>query len=132
MKHGSLRHAESYLVQAQGLDVENRNIANEVGYLKMKRAVVESETSKSKEMFEEAFKRVEELIAIQRDENVYPYHVLGSQTIAWTERSDVLSDHKRELYEKGLKYVEQGLERYPSNSRLLELKKEYFALLVSE
>ena len=71
---------------------------------------------------------LENLIAGEHRFSSYPYHVLGSQGLAWSRRGLGPQESNRYLFSL-MKMLEEGVQKYPRNRELDKLlndiKREY-------
>lgn len=131
VEYGDVRLAENFLGQARGLSPDNLLIENEWAYLLFRRALVNPAATGAQDLVREATE-----IAIRLTEsnyaNQHPFHVLGSQGLAWS-RVGMSGRTQKEPYLRGLvTQVEKGLNRFPKSLDLKQLrddlKREYLSL----
>lgn len=131
VEHGDLSLAENFLSQARGIAPADVFVLNEWAYLLFKKAIKVPGSLEAPELVEEATKLLSGLIATT-DKNVYPYHVLGSQGLAWARRGiadpDDRASYLRELHTQ----LEKACVKYSGNKELQQLtsdlQREYLLL----
>lgn len=128
VERGSLSLAENFLGSALGLAPDDPFVRTEWAYLQFKKAIANPTSPDSQELVKEATANLKGLIA-SGSSNQYPYHVLGSQGLAWARHA--IKDASRRgtyLYEL-VGIIEEGLRKHPKEAELTELhgalKKEY-------
>lgn len=134
VEQGDLSLAQNFLNQAKGLAPNDSYVLNEYAYLLFAKALANPKGETSQTLVEDAIDLLEGLISQDYRGNEYPYHVLGSQGLAWSRRA--ISDSR----ERGrfLKYlvdsVTKGYKKFPRNRELEtlleELKREYLNIAV--
>jgi tetratricopeptide (TPR) repeat protein len=121
VEFGDLRLAENFLNQARGLSPNDAFIENEWAYLLFKKALEQPKSLVAQEYVQEATRSIEAVIATTKS-GPYPFHVLGSQGLAWS-RVGIPSDEDKAKYLSDLKRtVEKGIALYPDNKNLRELR----------
>jgi hypothetical protein len=83
-----------------------------------------------------AFEELEDVIELRGARDLYPYHVYGSQGLAWSRRAPLSRDEKKKLLEKLRRVVDGGLRAHRGNEELKQLKgdldRDYMMLAVAE
>lgn len=121
VESGDLSLAENFLSQARNLAPDNRNVANEWAYLLWKRALAHPTGDDAESFVRRATEILEELIATDGGANPHPYHVLGSQGLAWCRRAVATPEAKGRLLQRLIRTVEDGLRKHPTNGDLQAL-----------
>ena len=89
----------------------------------------------AEEYFDEGIKGLEYVIEHSGKVSEYPYHVLGSQGLAWVHRSGWNREDKRELLQRLAQTVEEGCRYHEKAENLVQLredlKKEILLTVVS-
>ncbi|WP_145976154.1 hypothetical protein [Nitrospira moscoviensis] len=134
VEFGDIRIAENFLNQARGLSPRDLYIDNEWAYLLFKKAHQNPRSTAATDYVAEATSTIEAIIQNPKA-GPYPYHVLGSQGLAWS-RVGIPSDEEKARYLNGLRtVVDSGVARYPKNNELRKLKedlmREYLSLALS-
>jgi len=119
---GDLDLAENFLNSAKSLGPQNDPyIENERAYLAFSKAIAAPTTQVAKELVREATETLEYLISMVGERDAYPYHVLGSQGLAWARRG-IASSQERERYLRGLiSQVDDGCRHHPKAGDLRQL-----------
>jgi hypothetical protein len=136
VEFGDLGLAENFLNQASNLAPEDLLVQNELAYLLFSKGIANPQSPNAQSLVDEATKMLEDLI-LQSDRcGPYPYHVLGSQGLAWARRAIKGSLEKERYLRKIIKRVEDGHKKYPREAeleKLLEdLRNEYMYLAVPQ
>jgi Mrp family chromosome partitioning ATPase len=121
---GDLRLAENFLSQARGLTLqEDAFIENEWAYLLFCKALQNPRASEASTLVQDATEILERIIQ-DKHATPHPFHVLGSQGLAWS-RAAISNYNESARYLRGLlDYVQTGCERYPRNKDLLQLRND--------
>lgn len=121
---GNLRSAEHFLNQARSMVGNDFKVDTEYGYLLMRKAVENHTELDAPNWFREGSQLLEGVISLRGQNDSYPYHVLGSQGIAWTTRTAKTPDETRRLLSYFLNVVEQGLKKHPNERGLKQLGED--------
>jgi len=89
VEQGDLDLATNFLDQARSISPGERTVETEYAYLLIKRASKTPEHGSAEEWFTEGRKYLEELIGQSGSRDSYPYHVLGSQGLAWARQATI-------------------------------------------
>ena len=133
VEFGDLALAQNFLSQARGLQPNDTRVENEWAYLLSRRAIETPFAERAQGLMEEAMEILKGLIEHPR-RSPYPYHVLGSQGLAWS-RCAPLSGTQREKLLSDLKdRVAEGVRQFPGERKLKtlarDLQKEYLSLAI--
>ena len=131
---GDLSLAQNFLNQAKGLSPDDPYVLNEYAYLLFARALTNPKGETAQELVGDAVALLEGLIERNDRGSPYPYHVLGSQGLAWSRRG-IQDSRERETFLKYLVAVlAKGCKRFPRQKELqtlLEgLQREYLSIAV--
>jgi len=124
VEQGDLNLATNFLDQARSISPGERLIETEYAYLLIKRASKSPEHGNAEEWFAEGRKYLEELIAQTGSRDSYPYHVLGSQGLAWARQAKIPVLEKRELLKELMEIVKSGVSFHPRSEDLPTLAKD--------
>lgn len=131
---GDLALARNFLDQARGMAGNDAHVRTQWSYMMLKRASRRAGEAGAAEEVQVAFEELDDVIAERGNRDFYPFHVYGSQGLAWAHRAPLPTDAKKRLLEQLRRVVEDGLRAHPANSELKELKKdldrEYMMLAV--
>ena len=104
-------------------------------YMTLKRASRHPEDPTAPEQVELAFGELDEAIAQRGRSDPYPFHIYGSQGLAWAKRAPVSEDERKRLLQTLRRVVGEGAELHPGRRDLRQLAKdlqaEYLSLAVS-
>lgn len=120
VEHGELRRAEQFLNQARSLAVYDYRVDTEYAYLLFRKGIDAPTDVHAAKWIEQATQLLEGVVATRGDQDSYPFHVIGSQGLAWSRRRGVSKEERRRLLAYYLHVVEQGIKKHP-NAR--DLKK---------
>jgi hypothetical protein len=124
VEFGDLGLAENFWNQASGLAPEDAFVQNELAYLLFSKAIANPGAPNAQSLVDEATRQLEDLTLQSERCGPYPYHVLGSQRLAWARRA-IKSSFERERYlRKIIKRVEDGHKKYPREAELQKLLED--------
>ncbi len=128
----ALDAAENFLNQARALDAGNYILSTEYAYLLFKKAIETPGSHIAHDLVDEATKILRANIISHGTTDPYPYHIYGSQGLAWSRRGISLPDRKEAYLKKIKEIVQQGRENHPRNQDLKNLlddiTREYLKL----
>jgi hypothetical protein len=132
---GNLDYAKMFLRQARRLAPHDRFVRTEWSYMSLKRASRAPSDPRSAEDVQRAFAELEDVISQRGRQDSFPFHVYGSQGLAWARRGPISDDQRKQLLERLRAIVAKGLEWHPKNVDLASLKKaldrEYMMMAVA-
>jgi hypothetical protein len=133
VEFGDLKLAENFLSQARGLSWNDLFIENEWAYLLFRKALENPGATAASELVREATEIIA-AITLNPRAQPHPFHVLGSQGLAWS-RVGIIGREAKERYLRELvSRVQVGIDRYPKNPELQQLhddlRREYLMLSV--
>jgi tetratricopeptide (TPR) repeat protein len=132
VESGDLTLARNFLDQAKALSPDNPFVDTERAYLWFSQANADPLTETARGLAEEARVLLQELINRYGNEDPYPFHVLGSQGLAWARRALGSSHEKGQYLQSLMSAVRTGVERHPRADdlkRLLEdIKREHLEI----
>ena len=120
---GDLSLATNFLDQARSLASGDRLVENEYAYLQMKKAATYPQGPSAVDLFNDGYNTLEELIRGNRKHSPHPYHVLGSQVLAWVRRAPLPSAEKSRLLNSTLNRVKEGVRLHPQSDDLCTLQE---------
>jgi tetratricopeptide (TPR) repeat protein len=118
---GDVRLAENFLGQARSIRPDDHRIETEYAYMLMRRAWEEPGRTEAPAWLGEGVQILEGVIASRGNADSYPYHVLGSQGLAWVRRARLNPAEARDSLQKFLTIVEDGQRRHPNRRDLQQL-----------
>jgi hypothetical protein len=124
VKHDRLAQAENFLGQARGLYPGlNPLIENEYAYMLFKKACERPSDFNAVAYVDEAQAILESLMRHPR-RTPHPFHVFGSQGLAWLNRGIHDPDEQKEYISKLRQIVQQGIDEFPHNPELGKLIRD--------
>lgn len=124
VEEGDLELATNFLGQARSLAPGDRNVETEYAYLLMKKAAKTPDHPDARGWFEEGRATLEDLMETHGKKDPYPYHVLGSQGLAWARRGKLPLIGKRALLAGLLEQINHGIEYHRRADDLRALKRD--------
>jgi hypothetical protein len=126
-----LPRAELFLSQAQALAPDDALVETEQAYLVFCKAIDNPRALEAPERVLKATATLEDLIRRRGATDHYPYHVLGSQALAWTRRGIPNRDEKAKYLTRILKLVQDGKQKHPRSTELDQLSSDLQRELLS-
>jgi hypothetical protein len=134
VEEGDLGLARNYLAQARSMSPDDEMVLAEWGYLLLKRASRHAGEPSAAEEAEEAFTMLQAIIDTRGAHTAYPYHIYGSQGLAWVSRSPMGPEARADSLDRLRRVVREGTERHPGHKDLKQLMedldREYMMLAV--
>jgi len=121
---GNLRLAKNWLDQAKGISPDDNFVENEYALWEFRTALETPADLKSRELVDDACNALEHQIALNGKRYDSPYHILGSQCLAWVRRGLKQFEEQRDFLEYGTGRVKEGVQNHPTNDKLKSLLKE--------
>jgi hypothetical protein len=121
---GDLRLAEQFLDQARSLAADDYRVQTEYAYLLMRKGIDRPANPDAERLVMRGMEALEEAILFRGKTDPYPFHVLGSQGLAWLHRTAVDPVQKRRLLDRLLHATEQGVQLHPRDRDLLQLRDD--------
>lgn len=113
VSEGDVQRAEQYLSYAKGMNPNDNLVITEYAYMLMRRAVSEARTADAATLLEEGAQMLRGQIANRGEKDYHPYHVLGSQAIAWITRCAWSRDEKIRFLSVVSRDMSDGARRHP-------------------
>lgn len=120
LESDNLGLAENFLNQAFAIEPEDGLVQTEVGYLRLKLAIIEPAAAQSRRLLDDGFDLLDKAIASRREGDPHQYHIYGQMATQWVLRGDVTSAERRRVLDQALAKVEQGRGQHPRNELLRE------------
>ena len=124
VERGDLSLAQNFLSQARGLAPNDPYVETEWAYLLFAQANANPTGSGAEQAVEDATAILQVQMNQPNRRDGYPFHVMGSQGLAWSRRGIHLKAEKirylRQLYED----VNRGVARSPSSRDLVQLRDD--------
>ena len=121
---GDIRLAEQFLDQALSMAPTDHRVRTEYGYMLMRKAVDAPNHARAEAWYAEGTEMLEEIIARDSGVSPHPFHVLGSQGLAWIRRSSTNMSDKRRRLDILRSVLDTGLQRHPFARDLQTLKRD--------
>ncbi len=123
-EEGEIDLAKNFIEQATSLALEDSYVRTQWAYMTMKRASRRPADPGAADQVEEAFSVLDDVIANRGRRDSYPFHVYGSQGLAWTNRGGLTRDDKERLLLQLRRAVDEGRELHKGNRELLQLARD--------
>lgn len=134
VESGSLTLARNFLDQAKALSPDDPFVDTERAYLWFSQACADPHTDTARVLADEARELLCGLISRYGDSDPYPFHVLGSQGLAWVRRGLTTFREKERYLHSLVAVVRPGIERHPRNEDLVQLmeaiKREHLEIAI--
>jgi len=134
VKYGSLAYADNFLSQARGLAPEDRLVETEWAVLLFRKATERASAVDSPGLVAEAVAILEDIIREHGGTDAYPYHVLGSQGLAWVRRCPMSRIERQAFLAMLLFYLDRAKSVFPRRAEIQQLwtdvKREHLSTAV--
>jgi hypothetical protein len=132
VEEGDIERARIFLETARSIAPFDHRIQTEWAYMTLKRATGRARKSGATDAVSEAFAVLEEAIDKRGKDDPYPFHVMGSQGLAWARQAPLARDEKLYLLERLRFTVNAGVRLHRTDQALDQLAKdlEKYYLLV--
>lgn len=130
VENGNLSFAENFLAQARALREFDTHIENEWAYLLMRKAIVAPGAVSANDYIQEALQILDGLMSHARSRE-HPYHVLGSQGLAWARRGIADMELKGRFLRNLVEKLDRGIEKFPQSSELRNLRRDVWTDLLA-
>jgi len=124
VEDGDLGMATNFLDQARSMAPGDRSVRTEYAYLLMKKAARNPGDVNAVSWFNQGWEELGILIEERGARDPYPYHVLGSQGLAWAMRANLELYARRTLLERLLEFVDRGVGAHPAREELRTLQRD--------
>lgn len=118
VEQGDLELATNFLNQARSMTSGSRPIETEYAYLVLKKAARDPTNLNAKDWFDEGWNILDGLIRDFGREDPYPYHILGSQGLAWSRTAYQPIVDKRLFLFRLVRIMNQATEHHPNDTGL--------------
>lgn len=123
-EQGDLDLAKNFIEQARSIAGEDPYVRTQWAYMTLKRASRRPKDPAASEQVAAAFEELDEAIASRGRQDFYPFHVYGSQGLAWVNRSDLSQSEKAQLLQLLRGVVTDGLKLHNGNRELGQLARD--------
>ncbi len=128
---GNVALAENFLAQARALSAGDPFVDNEWAYLLFKKALADPRGVDAESLANQARALLEDLVRTRGELDSYPYHVMGSQGLAWARRGILSTERRHEFLRSLVAVLEEGVRRHPRVAELetlaADVKREYLS-----
>ncbi|MET0401750.1 MAG: hypothetical protein ABW123_05070, partial [Cystobacter sp.] len=131
VEQGDVRLAENFLNQARALEPNDHLVVTEFAYMSLKKAMLSPTSPSASALADESFRSLRELIASRGSKDSYPYHVLGSQALAWSRRAGMGREERKQFLRMVVQDLGAGLKYHPVQAELRELLSDVQKELLS-
>jgi hypothetical protein len=135
-EEGNLDRAKNFLDQARGMEPEDPFVRTQWAYMSLKRASRRASDADAVDEATTAFSELEDVIQSRGKRDPHPFHVYGSQGLAWLKRAPLARRNKVEGMERLREVVSTGLELHPARQDLKrlsrDLQQEYLMLATEQ
>jgi len=121
---GDISFATNFLEQSLSLAPDDHYVKTEWYYLLLKKAVQFPFNANAHDWFDEGYDGLLGQIAERGNSDPYPYHVLGSQALAWMRVANLSIDEKKTILSEALKVVKVGAKKHFRSDELRKLSKD--------
>jgi len=121
---GDNRKAENFLGAARSLGAGDFRVNTAYAYMLMRKAYENPMDLHAEEYLKAGMEQLESVIEDSGDVSSYPFHVLGSQGLAWAHRGISQRDAKRDFLQRLKEVVGQGLRQHPDAENLIKLEAD--------
>lgn len=132
---GDNRRAENFLGSARSLGAGDFRVDTAYAYMLMRKAWEAPKDLHSEEFLHLGMSELEAIIENSGHLSEYPFHVYGSQGLAWAHRAIPQKENRRLFLSKLSEVVSQGLSLHPTAENLIklsdDLKKEILLTVVT-
>ena len=134
-EEGDLDLAQNFLDQARGMAPTDPFVQTQWAYMTLKRASRHATDPLASEQSQTAFEELRDVIESRGRNDYYPFHVYGSQGLAWVKRAPLSRDHKVQQLLDIRRVLDGGLRLHPGNRELTILRsdvdREYLGMAVA-
>jgi tetratricopeptide (TPR) repeat protein len=124
VESGNLRLAKNWLDQAKGISPDDDFVETEYALWQFRTALENPSDVRAAGLVSEACQSLERQIIVRGKDDEYPYHVLGSQCLAWVRRGLSRFEEQRDFLEYSIDKLKGGVRAHPRSPKLESLLKE--------
>jgi Mrp family chromosome partitioning ATPase len=123
---GDVRLAENFLSQARSLAPDDYRVETAFAYMQIRKAGDTPHAPESRTLMQTAVDSLESVISMRGDQDPYPFHVLGSQGLAWARRArnQMTGEETRLFLGRLLSAVQSGIKKHPLERDLKQLASD--------
>jgi hypothetical protein len=131
VEFGDLALAQNFLSQARSLGADDPFVETEWAYLLFRQAIEKPGNPESEARASEATTILEDYIRQRGDSDSYPFHVLGSQGLAWSRRGIRGKLAQATYLQSLLTLLTEGTRKHPRSQDLKSLRRDVQKELLS-
>jgi len=124
VEKGDIRKAENFLGAARSLGSGDFRVDTAFAYMLMRKAWEAPADMHAEEYLNSGMTELESVIESSGHLSSYPYHVFGSQGLAWAHRAIPDKESKRSFLNRLLEIVNDGLKKHPGEDNLIKLSQD--------
>jgi len=124
VQHGNLKVARNWLQQAFAGGEHDHRVQTEWAYYLLKSAWKNPNGEDAEERVATGKEILLEQIAVRGGEDSYPWHVYGSQMLAWIRRAPMSDDQRARELETVKKHIDEAVRLFPRMRDLRDLKRD--------
>lgn len=118
---GNVDLAENYLLQAEALEPSDPLVGTELGYLRLKKAIVEANGEQARAYYTDGRKTLEGVLVARKHSDPHQIHILAANTLAFSRRSDIAPEERKQLLASAAGWLVEGRRLHGRDERLREL-----------
>lgn len=123
-EEGDIELAKNFIEQATGLAPDDPYVRTQWAYMAMKRASRRPADPGAADQVHQALAELDDVIVNRGRRDSYPFHVYGSQGLAWANRGGLTREDKEQLLLQLRRVVDEGLDLHRGNRELLQLARD--------
>lgn len=125
VEQGNINLAESFLTQARSMAPSAEFRVNTAyAYMLMRKAAEKLSQVGAEKLLNEGIDILKEVIYKNGKITPYPYHILGSQGLAWAHRAKLSRSEKRKFITDLIGFVREGVKNHPWERNLQQLEED--------
>lgn len=121
---GDLALANHFLDQSRSLMPDDPFVQAEYGYLLMKQAVSAPDSGSASDLYARGFATLKDLIDYDPGRNAHAFHIIGSQGLAWSRRSGMTREQRREVLRELSSIMDDAQKHHPKRHEITILAKD--------
>jgi hypothetical protein len=121
---GDIRKAENFVGAARSLGAGDFRVDTAFAYMLMRKAWEAPGDIHAEEYLNAGMKELEAVIEASGHVSDYPYHVFGSQGLAWAHRAIPQKENRRAFLSRLIEVVNDGLKLHPGGENLTKLSQD--------
>ena len=123
---GDIRLAENFLGAAYSIASGDYRVQTAYAYMLMRKAWESPHGHGALATLTKGIDMLHEVIENWGTESSYPFHVLGSQGLAWARRGPLSREEKRAFLQDVLELLDRGIKLHPGRRNLVQLRADLY------